>query len=65
MKKAPTVTKDISSDYKKLKALRNKGIIKIIGIKIENNADKIGGTGSYWRWGRINAYSSVNAATPQ
>ena len=32
---------------------------------IENNADKIGGTGSYWRWGRINAYSSVNAATPQ
>ena len=40
MKKAPTVTKDISSDYKKLKALRNKGIIKIIGIKIENNADK-------------------------
>ncbi len=40
MSKIYTVTKDISADYKKLKVLRDKDIIKIIGIKIENNADK-------------------------
>lgn len=40
MSKVYTVTKDISADYKKLKVLRDKGLIKIIGIKIENNKDK-------------------------
>ncbi len=29
---------------------------------IENNADKIPGTGSYWIYGRINAYNSLLAA---
>lgn len=32
-----TVTKDISANYKKLRILEKKGIIKIIYIKIENN----------------------------
>lgn len=40
MSKVYTVTKDISADYKKLRVLRDKGFIKIIGIKIENNKDK-------------------------
>lgn len=29
--------------------------------KIENNADKISGTGTYWAKGRINAYKAVSA----
>lgn len=40
MSKVYTVTKDISADFRKLKVFRNKGLIKIIGIKIENNKDK-------------------------
>jgi len=29
--------------------------------RIESNADKISGTGTYWTWGRINAYKAVSA----
>ncbi|MGQ9521381.1 MAG: hypothetical protein ACUVTV_01470 [Anaerolineae bacterium] len=29
--------------------------------RIEQNADPISGTGTYWYWGRINAYRAVSA----
>ena len=32
--------------------------------QIENNADAIAGTGSYWTYGRINAYRSVGGSGP-
>ena len=34
---------------------------------IEQHADKIAGTGNYWKWGRMNALNAVNAAlnTPE
>jgi thermitase len=32
--------------------------------QLEQTADKIQGTGSYWTWGRINAYNAVNEIVP-
>lgn len=37
----------------------NDAVVKLI----EENADRINGTGTYWIWGRINAYSSLLSAT--
>jgi thermitase len=33
--------------------------------RIESTADKIGGTGTYWQYGRINAYKAVASAAQQ
>src|SRR3989338_8522603 len=35
-----------------------------VRAQIENNADAISGTGTYWTYGRINAYKSVGGSTP-
>src|SRR3990170_1352443 len=35
-----------------------------VRAEIENNADAISGTGTYWTYGRINAYKSVGGSTP-
>ena len=40
MNKVYTVTKDISADYKKLRTLEKKSLIKIISIRFENNKNK-------------------------
>jgi len=36
-----------------------------VRIRIESTADKIAGTGTYWQYGRINAYKAVAPAAPQ
>ena len=35
-----------------------------VRAQIENNADPIAGTGSYWTYGRMNAYKSVGGSSP-
>lgn len=44
MSKIYTVTKDISADLRKLKALEKKGVIKVYQVKIENYTKKIKNT---------------------
>ena len=41
MSKTFTVTTDISADYRKLKPLEKKGVIRIISIRLENNIDRV------------------------